>query len=74
MFTWDIGMKRGRVRLLGLLFYATPLCSILVLIAFDLATPSPSLLVAALLICGGALIGSGMLGGPVSQRRKTAAA
>ncbi|MDN3526289.1 DMT family transporter [Halomonas sabkhae] len=71
-FTWDIGMKRGQVRLLGLLSYATPLCSTLVLIAFDLATPSPSLLIAALLICGGALIGSGMLGG-TGGRGKAAA-
>ncbi|MDN3556201.1 aromatic amino acid exporter YddG [Halomonas maura] len=60
-FTWDLGMKRGHVRLLGLLAYATPLLSTLVLIAADLAEPSASLWVAALLICGGALVGSGSL-------------
>ncbi|ATJ82527.1 DMT family transporter [Halomonas beimenensis] len=60
-FTWDLGMKRGRVRLLGLLAYATPLCSTLVLVAAGLAEPSPSLWLAALLICGGALVGSGSL-------------
>ncbi len=72
-FTWDLGMKRGHVRLLGLLSYATPLCSTLVLIAAGLAAPSPSLLLAALLICGGALIGSGMLGGRKDRRSPTAA-
>lgn len=61
-FTWDLGMKRGHVRLLGLLSYATPLLSTLVLIAVGLATASSTLLIAALLICGGALIGSGRLG------------
>lgn len=61
-FTWDLGMKRGQVRLLGLLSYATPLLSTLVLIAAGLAAASSTLLIAALLICGGALIGSGRLG------------
>lgn len=69
-FTWDLGMKRGQVRLLGLLAYATPLLSTLVLIAADLAEPSPSLLVAALLIGGGALVGSDRLG----RRRKAGGA
>ncbi|MDR5861206.1 DMT family transporter [Halomonas eurihalina] len=68
-FTWDLGMKRGRVRMLGLLSYATPLFSTLVLIAAGLATASPTLLLAALLICGGALIGSGALGRRASASR-----
>lgn len=71
-FTWDIGMKRGQVRLLGLLSYATPLFSTLVLIAAGLATATPALLIAALLICGGALIGSGMLGGRKDRRSQQA--
>ncbi|MBB3232125.1 DMT family transporter [Halomonas stenophila] len=61
-FTWDLGMKRGQVRLLGLLAYATPLLSTLVLIAAGLAAPSPTLLLSAVLIGGGALVGSGQLG------------
>ncbi|MDL4864095.1 EamA family transporter, partial [Halomonas elongata] len=71
-FTWDLGMKRGQVRLLGLLSYATPLFSTLVLIAAGLATASPTLLIAAVLICGGALIGSDMLGGRRSRQRDDA--
>ncbi|GEK46892.1 DMT family transporter [Bisbaumannia pacifica] len=66
-FTWDLGMKRGQVRLLGLLSYATPLLSTLILIAAGLAAPAPTLLIAALLICGGALIGSGRLGRRAGQ-------
>ncbi|WP_275288401.1 aromatic amino acid exporter YddG [Halomonas elongata] len=71
-FTWDLGMKRGQVRLLGLLSYATPLFSTLVLIAAGLATANPTLLLAAVLICGGALIGSGMLGSRRSGRSSEA--
>lgn len=57
-FTWDLGMKRGHVRMLGLLAYATPLLSTVILVLAGLAEPSPQLAVAAILIAGGALIGS----------------
>lgn len=58
-FTWDVGMKHGNVQLLGLLAYATPLFSTIVLVASGIAKPSTGLVIAALLICAGALIGSG---------------
>ena len=55
-YLWDIGCKRGDIQLLGTASYAAPLLSTLLLIAAGFAQPSPSLLVAALLITGGALV------------------
>lgn len=61
-FTWDIGVKHGDLRLLGLLAYFTPLLSTLVLIATGYAEPTPLLALAAALITLGMLVGSGRLG------------
>lgn len=55
-YVWDIGCKRGDIQLLGTSSYAAPLISTLVLIVAGIATPSITLLWAALLIAGGALI------------------
>jgi drug/metabolite transporter (DMT)-like permease len=55
-FTWDIGVKRGDIQLLGTASYAAPLLSTLVLVAAGIATASLSLLLAAALIAGGALL------------------
>jgi drug/metabolite transporter (DMT)-like permease len=55
-YVWDIGMKRGDIRVLGAASYATPLLSTGFLILAGFAAPSPSLLIAALLIAGGGLI------------------
>lgn len=55
-FTWDVGMKRGDIQLLGVASYAAPLLSTLALISAGRATASPTLLVAAVLITGGALL------------------
>ena len=55
-FTWDIGMKRGDIQLLGVASYAAPLLSTLALIAAGLADASPVLVLAALLITGGAAL------------------
>ena len=58
-FTWDIGMKRGDIRLLGAASYITSLLSTLLLILCGYAKPSPTLSIAALLIvAGGALAAS----------------
>ena len=57
-YLWDIGCKRGDIQLLGTASYAAPLVSTLLLIAAGIAEPTPSLLAAALLIVGGALISS----------------
>lgn len=55
-FTWDIGMKRGDIQLLGVASYAAPLLSTIALIAGGKAEAHPVLLVAAVLITGGAAL------------------
>lgn len=55
-YTWDIGVKRGNIQLLGTASYAAPLLSTLVLIAAGIAAASPILIAAAFLITAGALI------------------
>jgi len=55
-FVWDVGVKKGDIQLLGVLSYAAPLLSTLVLVAVGIATASWSLGLAALLITGGAAI------------------
>ena len=55
-YVWDIGCKRGDIQLLGTSSYAAPLLSTLALIMAGVAAPSMTLLWAALLIAGGALI------------------
>ncbi|MGL4238924.1 aromatic amino acid exporter YddG [Tabrizicola sp.] len=55
-FTWDIGMKRGDIQLLGVASYAAPLLSTLALIGAGIASPSWSIAIAAVLIAGGAAL------------------
>ncbi len=55
-YLWDIGVKRGDIRLLGVLSYAAPLFSTLLLIAVGIAPASPVLVLAAALIAGGAAV------------------
>ena len=55
-YAWDIGMKRGDIRVLGAASYATPLVSTLFLILAGFARPSATIGLAALLIAGGGLI------------------
>ena len=55
-FTWDIGMKRGDIRVLGAASYATPLLSTAFLILAGFAKPSATIAIAATLIAGGGLI------------------
>ncbi|MBL8563079.1 MAG: EamA family transporter [Gemmobacter sp.] len=55
-FTWDIGMKKGDIQLLGVASYAAPLLSTLALVLAGIAPPSLVLLVAAVLIAGGAAL------------------
>jgi drug/metabolite transporter (DMT)-like permease len=55
-FTWDVGMKKGDIQLLGVASYAAPLLSTLALIAGGLAEAKPVLLLAATLITGGAAL------------------
>lgn len=55
-YAWDIGMKRGDIRVLGAASYATPLLSTGFLILAGFAKPSATLAVSAVLIAGGGLI------------------
>jgi drug/metabolite transporter (DMT)-like permease len=55
-FVWDIGMKRGDIRVLGAASYATPLLSTAFLIVAGFAKPTATLAIAAALIAGGGLI------------------
>ena len=53
-FTWDLGMKKGDIQLLGVASYAAPLLSTLALVAAGVTPPSYTILLAAALIAGGA--------------------
>ncbi len=55
-FTWDTGMKRGDIQMLGVASYAAPLLSTLALVVAGRATPSATLMLSALLITGGAVL------------------
>lgn len=55
-FTWDIGMKKGDIQLLGVASYAAPLLSTLALVAAGITEPSWTILLAAVLITGGAAL------------------
>jgi drug/metabolite transporter (DMT)-like permease len=53
-YLWDRGVKQGDIRLLGVLSYAAPVLSTLLLVLLGFAQPSLSLGVATALIVGGA--------------------
>jgi drug/metabolite transporter (DMT)-like permease len=55
-FTWDTGMKRGDIQMLGVASYAAPLLSTLALVAAGLAQATPTLMLSAALITGGAAL------------------
>lgn len=55
-YLWDVGVKHGDIQLLGTASYAAPLVSTLLLVATGHAAPTPGLILAALLITGGALL------------------
>src|SRR5947209_3644141 len=55
-YAWDIGMKRGDIRVLGAASYATPLLSTAFLVMAGFAKPSANIAIAAVLIAGGGLI------------------
>jgi drug/metabolite transporter (DMT)-like permease len=55
-FTWDIGMKRGDIQLLGVTSYAAPLLSTLALVLAGIAKPTWTIALAAVLITAGAAL------------------
>jgi drug/metabolite transporter (DMT)-like permease len=68
-FTWDIGVKKGDIQLLGTASYAAPLLSTVVLVVAGMAAATLSLLMAALLIAGGALLAA--RAGSAARKRLT---
>ncbi|HSE73032.1 MAG TPA: EamA family transporter [Dongiaceae bacterium] len=57
-FVWDYGVKRGDIKALGACSYASPLLSTILLILAGKAEATATVLVACLLIVGGAVIAS----------------
>lgn len=57
-YLWDVGMKKGDLRLLGVFAYFVPLLSVLLLIAAGLGSSNPLIGPATLLITGGAVVAS----------------
>lgn len=55
-YAWDLGVKRGDIRLLGVAAYAAPLLSTLLLVAGGYAQASWGLAAACALIVGGAVL------------------
>ncbi|SOC15563.1 EamA domain-containing membrane protein RarD [Rhodobacter sp. JA431] len=55
-YTWDIGVKRGDIQMLGTTSYAAPLLSTLIMIAAKKAAASPVLVLAAAMIAAGAFL------------------
>ena len=55
-FTWDIGVKRGDIQVLGAAAYSAPLLSTLLLIAFGFGAFTLSVVIACLAITLGALV------------------
>ena len=55
-YLWDVGVKQGDIRLLGVASYAAPVLSTLILVAAGYAEPSGSLALACALIAAGALV------------------
>lgn len=55
-FTWDIGVKKGNIKLLGASSYATPLISALLLVLAGRSEPSWAIAIACLGIVGGAVL------------------
>ncbi|MCB9101238.1 MAG: EamA family transporter [Anaerolineales bacterium] len=58
-FTWDYGVKRGNIKVLGAFSYAAPLLSTLLLIGFGLAEATWGLGLACVFIVGGAVLAAG---------------
>ena len=57
-FVWDYGVKHGNIQVLGAASYAAPLLSTLLLIVFGIGALTSSIVIACLLITGGAVLAS----------------
>ena len=57
-YAWDIGVKHGDIRILGVASYVAPILSTACLVLAGYATASVALALAAALVAGGGLIAS----------------
>jgi len=57
-YAWDHGVKHGDIRLLGVLSYATPVLSTLIMVVTGFAAATTALALACLLIVAGAFLAS----------------
>ncbi|MFB2550385.1 aromatic amino acid exporter YddG [Ensifer soli] len=55
-YAWDHGVKNGDIQFLGVASYAAPVLSTLMLVLFGFAEPSMRVLLACLLVTGGAVL------------------
>jgi len=55
-YAWDFGVKKGNIQILGVASYAAPVLSTLALVVAGFAEPSWRILLACLLVSGGALL------------------
>ena len=55
-YAWDYGVKNGDIQIIGAASYAAPLLSTLILVASGFAEPDWCILIACLLITGGAVL------------------
>ena len=55
-YAWDFGVKKGNIQILGVASYAAPVLSTLALVAAGFAEPSWRILLACVLVSGGALL------------------
>jgi len=69
-YAWDVGMKRGDIRMLGVVSYATPILSTLALVLAGFAEPTGALALACGLIVVGALVASSDALRPRAQRAR----
>ena len=65
--TWDVGMKRGNIQLLGVFAYGAPLFSTILLVLLGISEGTTLVTFAALLITGGAVVASKDI---ILERRK----
>ena len=70
-YVWDIGMKRGDIRVLGAASYAAPVLSTLLLVLAGYAEATLSLGIAAALIAGGGIIAAKDMVLAAKRRRAT---
>ena len=71
-FVWDYGVKRGDIKALGACSYASPLLSTILLILAGKAEATATVILACLLIIGGAVIASRDLWMRKASRQPTA--